>query len=647
MSFSLRSKLFLLVGLAVAFTALPVIFFSREHITETSVAHEREAFANTLSLVEDGLSVRYLHLLTSEVAAVLDRKTDLRQYAELISKGMDISDEDWMEFFNLWRRVLAEQGYHIAVFGRQGEAVIKDRLIEQATAEGVLDFKGQPVRTMTIPELRRNSQEQFAVVRGADPLVDGDLPLLLFFMPVKEEWMLVLASPVADTESGRKLLEERMLLATQERLESLESTGASIAILNSKGEYLAGGSGGPALRSIPEDVLAKIRKGSHVEGMTKDGSSLYRLAYFKALDWYVMASIPMAAITGPAETLTRRLLIAAAVLLVVSLLLTLVLTVKILFPLRLLTEKTGKIAAADLSSGQEGLLLADTAKGLPVERKDEVGKLALSFVNMARALSENIRKLVETTAVSQRMQGELSAARDIQMGILPPPDSAPSGGSCAVAAFLQPAKEVGGDLYDFFTAPDGRQVVVIGDVSDKGVPAALFMSMTVTLVRYAIAEGLSCAEAMERINDRLAENNPSCMFVTLFIGLFDPATGVLEYASGAHCPPITVSADSGTPVRKLSETSGPLVGAMTGMDYAPCRAVLERGEYCLLYTDGISEAMNEAKELFGEDGIEHLLDGLRGADVKEVLRKVMEAVEKHRGAASQSDDITMLCFKRL
>ncbi|MBO6003240.1 MAG: serine/threonine-protein phosphatase, partial [Mailhella sp.] len=211
---------------------------------------------------------------------------------------------------------------------------------------------------------------------------------------------------------------------------------------------------------------------------------------------------------------------------------------------------------------------------------------------------------------------------------------------------LHSAKEVGGDLSDFFTAPDGRQVVVVGDVSDKGVPAALFMSMTVTLVRYAIAEGLSCADAMARINDRLAENNPSCMFVTLFIGLFDPATGVLDYASGAHCPPFTVGAGEGMPVRKLAETSGPLVGAMPGMEFKPCRAVLGQGEYCLLYTDGVSEAMNEEQELFGEDRIGQVLDGLHGAGVEEVIRKVMQAVEAHRGTAPQSDDITMLCFKR-
>ncbi|MBR3881021.1 MAG: SpoIIE family protein phosphatase, partial [Mailhella sp.] len=303
--------------------------------------------------------------------------------------------------------------------------------------------------------------------------------------------------------------------------------------------------------------------------------------------------------------------------------------------------------AAENFSSDRGVGFSDVlVDDLPVERKDEVGQLSRAFAHMVNALDENIRYLVDNIKVRQRMEGELNAARDIQMGILPPPDSAPQSASYHASAFLEPAKEVGGDLYDFFLAPDGRQVVVIGDVSDKGVSAALFMSMTVTLVRYAMAEGLSCAEAMMRINERLAENNPSCMFVTLFIGLFDPETGELEYASGAHCPPFVVGTDPATPVRALTDTSGPLVGAMQGLDFEECRAVIAPGECCLLYTDGVSEAMNEEKELFGEERIAAVLEELHGAEPDEVLNGVMKAIIAHRGSAAQSDDITMLCFKR-
>ena len=287
-----------------------------------------------------------------------------------------------------------------------------------------------------------------------------------------------------------------------------------------------------------------------------------------------------------------------------------------------------------------------TAEDLPLDREDEVGRLAFAFDGMTRALADNIQKLVESTAASQRMQGELNAARDIQIGILPPADAAPDDPRCRIGAFLSPAKEVGGDLYDFFAVPDGRQELVIGDVSDKGVPAALFMSMTVTLVRCALAQGLGCAQAMRQINNLLAANNPSCLFVTLFIGLFEPETGVLEYANGAHCQPFVVGGSRSVPLRRLEETSGPLVGAMPDMEYKPCRTTLGRGEYCFLYTDGVSEAMNSSLEMFGEERLGRVLAELRGLEPDKVVKKVFEAVEGFREEYPQSDDITMLCVRR-
>ena len=648
---TLRAKLFLLVGFAITLAALPIIYFSRSFLMESGIRQERESFANTVSLVEDGLSVRYLHLITSEVESVLDAKDDMKEKSELIANSM--LQETVIEFLDKlknWKSVLSGQGCSLAVYDKSGEPLISDPLIRLASAEGITDFKGQTVRSMLRPRAGHSVKGvQYAVARIPDDVGVGETPILLCFRQVTDNAMLVLAMPVKDTVSGRLLLQEHMIRGTQERLESLESrSGATIAILDGKGRVLAGQSGGPGLETLSEGLLAKVRSGQPVEGTTEEenGASLYRLAYFKALDWYIMASIPMKALAAPAEALTHRLILAAAGLLLLSLVIMLVLTMRLIAPLRLLTVKASALAAADLGDGLKKNALAEVAQDLPLDRKDEVGQLASSFANMAEALSDNIRRLVETTAAGQRMQGELNAARDIQIGILPAPSSAPKAEHYHAWAFLLPAKEVGGDLYDFFTAPDGRQAVVIGDVSDKGVPAALFMSMTVTLVRYAIADGLGCADAMRRVNDLLAENNPSCMFVTLFIGLFDPETGDLEYASGAHCPPFVFGGDPLLPVRKLTETSGPLVAAMPNMEYVGRRTRLEPGDCCLLYTDGVSEAMNSSLELFGEDRIEVLLSGLESLRPDQVIHKVYEAVESHRGDYPQSDDITMLCFKR-
>ena len=648
MKFSLRSKLFLLVGAAISLAAVPLILFSRARLMESGMEREREAFVNTVMLVEDSLSVRYLNLLTSEVESVLQSKKDLRQYATMM-RDMLISESDRQAGDSLarWKSVLDAESLHLAFYDLEGRAVLSGSLADSIMEEGRQDFKGQSMRSM-LDHRDSLNDGQFAVVRV--PVDAGrEVPVLVCFMPVRERGTLVLAVLVADAEKSRAALEQRMVLGIQERLDTLElSRGASISVIASDGRVLAGKGTHMSLSSIPSDVLERVRGGEALEGDTGDSENgvLYRLAYFKAMDWYVVASIPLSSITGPAEELTRHLFVVAAVLLGASLLIMLMLTMRIMAPLRILTRRAREIAAEDFSSERGVGFADDILDDLPVDRSDEVGQLAGAFAHMVKALDENIRRLVDTLAVRQRMQGELNAARDIQMGILPPPDGAPKSLGYSAVAFLEPAKEVGGDLYDFFTAPDGRQAVVIGDVSDKGVSAALFMSMTVTLVRYALAEGLSCSEAMLRINERLAENNPSCMFVTLFIGLFDPATGRLDYASGAHCPPFVVNPDKNIPIRMLTETSGPLVGAMQGMDYEARHAELAPGEYCLLYTDGVSEAMNDKLELFGEERIAAVLEDLREASPDEVLHGVMQAVKAYRKSAPQSDDITMLCFRR-
>ena len=648
MNFSLRSKLFLLVGAAISLAAVPIIFFSRASLMESGMEREREAFVNTVMLVEDSLSVRYLNLLTSEVESVLQLKKDLRQYAAMMRDMLILESgrqaEDSLE---RWKSVLDAEALHLAFYDLEGSPVLSGSLTDRIMDEGRQDFKGQSMHSMLSHRDSLNDG-QFAVVRV--PVGNGqDMPVLVCFMPVRTRGTLVLAALVADAERSRSRLESRMALGIQERLDTLElSRGASISVISADGRVLAGKGTHMPLSSVPPDVLQRVRKGEALEGNTVDSENpvLYRLAYFKAMDWYVTASIPLSAITGPAEKLTGHLVVVAAALLGASLLIMLVLTMRIIAPLRLLTRRAREIAKEDFSSERGVGFADDIVDDLPVDRKDEVGQLAGAFAHMVKALDENIRRLVDTLAVRQRMQGELNAARDIQMGILPPPDGAPKSLGYSAAAFLEPAKEVGGDLYDFFTAPDGRQAVVIGDVSDKGVSAALFMSMTVTLVRYALAEGLSCSEAMLRINERLAENNPSCMFVTLFIGLFDPATGRLDYASGAHCPPFVVSQDKNVPIRMLTDTSGPLVGAMQGLDYEACHAEIAPGEYCLLYTDGVSEAMNDKLELFGEERIAAVLENLRGASPDEVLHGVMRAIKAYRKDAPQSDDITMLCFRR-
>ena len=649
MKLSFKAKLFLLVSVAISFAALPIIFFSRDFLIENSMKRERDSFVNTVMLVEENIGAHYLNMLAAELEAVIVAKEDLSWCASMIRSMEDLSDShDRIAHLWHWQKFFRDTGYSMAMYDLNGLPVIEDRLVRLALAPGMVDFKGQPMRAKITPQHIRSSAS-FAVVY----LKNGnkkDTPVLLCFMPVPKQGMLVLGIEVSDILSNRISAEKSLVGNVQERLTGLELTpGTSVAIIAGNGKVQASRGYPIALDDIPAAVREKVRAGHSLEGESvgpNGNGFLYHITYFKPLDWYIVAIIPTDVIKEPAEVLSRYLFCVAFLIILLSLLVMFSFTARLIRPLGVLTEKARELAEENFSADDDTHLEEKIREGMPVKRTDEVGQLASSFAYLGKALDENIRNLKDTVAVRQRMEGELNAARDIQMGILPPPDSAPSTEHYAASAFLLPAKEVGGDLYDFFTAPDGKQVIVIGDVSDKGVSAALFMSMTVTLVRYAMAEGLSCAEAMRRINDRLAENNPSCMFVTLFIGLFDPETGELDYASGAHCPPFVVSPDTSVPVRALMDTSGPLVGAMGDMDFEPCHATIAPGEYCLIYTDGVSEAMNEEKQLFTEERIAEVLDGIRDAEPEQVVARIMDEIVLHRGNAAQSDDITMLCFKR-
>ncbi len=298
-------------------------------------------------------------------------------------------------------------------------------------------------------------------------------------------------------------------------------------------------------------------------------------------------------------------------------------------PLHLLAQATQSIAHGDF----------DVA--LPAGRsRDEVGMLARAFEAMKHSLREYIRQLTETTAAKERIESELDIAHDIQMGLLPkifPPF--PERPEFDLYALIAPAKEVGGDFYDFFLLDDRRLGFVIADVSGKGVPAALFMAMSMTLIRSTMRQGLPPEEVLSRVNNELSRDNDGCMFVTVFCGVLEMETGTIVFANGGHNPPLHLRRD-GT-IAALPR-GGPVVGAMPEVAYACGRLRLESGERLFLYTDGVSEAMNVDQELFSCARMKHVLAGAAGADARGAVDAMMAAVADFTGAAPQSDDITML-----
>jgi sigma-B regulation protein RsbU (phosphoserine phosphatase) len=281
----------------------------------------------------------------------------------------------------------------------------------------------------------------------------------------------------------------------------------------------------------------------------------------------------------------------------------------------------------------------------PIRTRDEVGHLARSFGLMQQALVRHVEQERRSAAEQERLEGELRIARSIQLSLIPPPTAlAPERLGCDVHGVLVPAKAVGGDLYEVIRRADGSLCFVIGDVSDKGIPAALLMAVTHTLFEALAREQLSPEQLLSRINEALAAQNAADMFVTLQCGLFDPASGRLRLASGGHTRPVLLGAD-GTP-RLLEMPLGTVVGVAEGLEFPAVDLTLGSGEGLLLYTDGVSESHDTASRLFGEEGLLSCLAGRSAAPASEIAHAVLAAAQGFAAGREPFDDIAILVVRR-
>ena len=301
---------------------------------------------------------------------------------------------------------------------------------------------------------------------------------------------------------------------------------------------------------------------------------------------------------------------------------------------------------SDLSAEAESIAEGDFNRPLPlVERIDEIGTLSRSFSHMQSSLVSYIDELKETTAKKERIEGELRIAHDIQMGMVPNVFPAfPEEEDLDLYASMTPAKEVGGDLYDYFLR-DGQLYFCIGDVSGKGIPASLFMATTRNLFRALGKHASSPAGIASRLNDTISEENEAIMFVTAFIGVLDLRTGRLEYCNCGHNPPVFIHTGEGEPVFLDCLPNTP-IGVMNGWNYQGQEIADFRGCTLFLYTDGLNEAANSGFEEFGEDRILSVLRGKAArAGAETIVSSMQRAVAAHVGDAEHSDDLTMLCIK--
>jgi len=300
-------------------------------------------------------------------------------------------------------------------------------------------------------------------------------------------------------------------------------------------------------------------------------------------------------------------------------------------------EPLGRLTsqARTIASGEFDKVLPDNG------RVDEVGELTRSFSGMQHSLVSYVEELKKTTAQKASIESELKVASDIQMAMVPRIFPAfPKRNDIDLYASMTPAKEVGGDLYDYFEQQN-HIYLCVGDVSGKGIPASLFMAVTRNLFRIIAQQGHSPVEVAEQINTFLSQDNDQAMFVTMFIGRIDMATGRFDFCNCGHNPPMVDGK-----FLPLKYTNRPL-GLWDGVPFQGETIDDIRGRQLLLYTDGLNEAENDRQEILGNDRLMKLMEGAGKLSAREVIKRLQEAVERHRNGASPNDDLTLLCFRLL
>ncbi|MGH7332716.1 MAG: CHASE2 domain-containing protein [Candidatus Rokuibacteriota bacterium] len=284
------------------------------------------------------------------------------------------------------------------------------------------------------------------------------------------------------------------------------------------------------------------------------------------------------------------------------------------------------------------------ALGLGVVFASMVGVSLVEVTTQRRLLRRQLQLEREDAA---RVAGELEAARRIQMGILPDPLTALAGDErLSLFAFLEPARVVGGDLYDFFKLDDDRMLFLIGDVSGKGVPGSLFMAVSKSLYKStALRRAREVGSMMREANVEISRDNPESMFVTVFVGVIDAHRGALEYCNAGHYDPYLLATD-GRPVSRLSEGAGPPVCVAEEYPYSAASQRLTPGDILCLVTDGVTEAVNDAGEFYGRERLEALLASL-GPTVTpaEVGQAIRDDVSQFSAGVAPADDIAILIVR--
>lgn len=385
-----------------------------------------------------------------------------------------------------------------------------------------------------------------------------------------------------------------------------------------------------SLKKMQNDIL----NGIPGEVLQDNGGEEFFVFYspVETTQWTVAIVCPRSELYMDAKTLRNMLIVLGVIALLLMIILSYNGIRKVVAPIEEFSDVTKKIANGDFKAE------------LPqIRSQDELKELHDSFEYLQHSLVKYIEELKSTTANKERIESELRIANAIQMGMIPKSFPAfPEREDIFLSAKLVPAKEVGGDLYDFFIE-DEKLYFIIGDVSGKGVPASLVMAVTCRLFR-SVASHLDTPEAIiSSLNDSLADGNESNMFCTAFLGILDLKTGELKYCNAGHNAPLIIEPDGSVVLMNVIPNL-PL-GLFSGFPFEGQTTKIDNQEMLYMFTDGVNEAENIDKEIFGDEKLIALLQHNSSLDPGGLIDATFAAVKSYACGAEQSDDITVMCIK--
>ena len=393
--------------------------------------------------------------------------------------------------------------------------------------------------------------------------------------------------------------------------------------------------GEPGLRMLANDMLSGRSGVVRVERLDFLNDEPYWVFYspIKSTGWSFATALSEAQILAYSRAQINRGIIGLSLMIILIIICVLLVGSSIIRPIQVLAEAVGRLGGGnlDVSIGQ-------------IRSKDEVGQLSRAFNDMVRQLRQHVNALTKETAARESVESELRVAQDIQSSLLPgtfPPY--PDRPEFDLHAINVAAKHVGGDFFDFFLVDDKTLMLVIADVSGKGVPAAILMAVTRTIVRNQAENNLSPAQILSETNRLMNQDRKQPMFVTLFMASYDIQSGKICYANGGHLPPLRIDANGH--VSQFGEATGTIVGMLDDAVYDECEDELKPGEAIILYTDGILEARLPDGKFFGDANFRNLLSANMNEPVKDLCEFVITEITGYQ-ANKLSDDVTIMGLRR-